>query len=89
MLSSRGFVYLDGKSAAPSDRYHGDCDCQAVAEWEADQHYITGYDPDRMYDQYLEARAATDALGQPLNDRNIAVQMRTLFPDAFTDGHTH
>jgi hypothetical protein len=88
MLASRGFVYLNRQTAGVSDHYHGDCDCQAVAEWEADRHYITGYDPDQMYDQYLEARAATDALGQPLSDRNIAVQMRTLYPDAFTDSHT-
>lgn len=89
MLASRGFVYLNRQSAGVSDHYHGDCDCQAVAEWESDRHYISGYDPDQMYDQYLEARAAADALGQPLNDRNIAVQMRTLYPDAFTDGHIH
>lgn len=89
LLSSRGFVYLTQKTAQQTDHYHTDCDCQAVAEWEADRHYIAGYDPDAMYDKYQDARAAADALGLPLTDRNIAAQMRALYPDAFTDSHIH
>ncbi|WP_065962854.1 hypothetical protein [Curtobacterium sp. UCD-KPL2560] len=89
LLASRGFVYLTKSTAAATDHYHDDCDCQAVAEWEADRHYITGYDPDAMYDKYLEARSAADAAGLRLTDKNIATQMRALYPDAFTDSHTH
>lgn len=89
MLASRGFVYHSSTTAQQRDHYHDDCNCQAVAEWEADRHYIAGYDPDAMYDKYQDARAAADALGLPLTDRNIAAQMRALYPDAFTDSHIH
>lgn len=89
LLASRGFVYLTKQTAGINDHYHGDCDCQAVAEWEADRHHIAGYDPDAMYAKYQDARAAADAQGLKLDDRNIAAQMRALYPDDFTDGHTH
>ncbi len=89
MLASRGFVYLTSRTAQEPDHYHDDCNCQAVAEWEADQHYITGYDPDAMYAKYQDGRAAADALGLPLTDANIATQMRALYPGDFTDSHTH
>lgn len=91
MLASRGFVYesadtAGGTSALSSD-YHDDCDCQVVAEFDRDGHHIDGYDPDRMYEQYLAARSAT-GLSTP-KPAQIAAQMRALFPDEFTDGHVH
>lgn len=89
LLASRGFVYLTKQTAGINDHYHDDCNCQAVAEWEADRHYITGYDPDDLYAKYEDARAAADAQGLPLTDRNIATKLRDLYPDAFTDSHTH
>jgi len=89
MLASRGFVYLNRSTAGVSDHYHSDCNCQAVAEWDADQHYITGYDPDAMYAKYQDGRAAADSLGLPLTDANIATQMRAMYPGDFTDSHTH
>ncbi|WIE65947.1 hypothetical protein DEI99_005255 [Curtobacterium sp. MCLR17_036] len=89
LLASRGFVYLTAQTAGVSDHYHSECNCQAVAEWEADRHYIAGYDPDAMYEKYQDARAAANSLGLPLTDANIATQMRALYPGDFTDGHTH
>lgn len=89
MLASRGFVYLTSRTAQEPDHYHDGCNCQAVAEWEADQHYITGYDPDAMYAKYQDGRAAAESLGLPLTDANIATQMRALYPGDFTDSHTH
>ena len=39
MLSSRGYVYLDAKTAGREDpsHYHGHCDCEVVAEFDAEQ----------------------------------------------------
>lgn len=87
MLSSRGFVYMNRETAGlVADDYHDDCDCQIVPEWEGSNAAISGYDPDRLYAQYLSARDAADTA----NPKDIAAQMRRLFPDEFTDGvHEH
>lgn len=91
LISSRGFVYHSESSAggggALSSDYHDSCNCQIVAEWDREQHHIDGYDPDRMYDQYLEARAATGV--QSPTDAQVATAMRALYPDEFTDSHVH
>lgn len=89
LLASRGFVYLNRQTAGINDHYHDDCNCQAVAEWDSSQSGIAGYDPADLSAKYEDARAAAAAQGVPLTDRNIATQMRTLYPDAFTDSHTH
>jgi hypothetical protein len=83
MLASRGFVYLtkDTAGIVASD-YHDDCDCQIVPEWDSGSSHIAGYDPDRLYDQYLQAREASGS-GDP---KDIAAYMRRMFPDDFTDG---
>lgn len=84
MLASRGFVYHNERIA--SNDFHNDCDCAAVMEWDREQHHIEGYDPDTMYDQYLEARDVSGS-NEP-ND--IAAAMRRLHPNDFTDGvHEH
>lgn len=86
MLASRGFVYLSRETAGiAADHYHDDCDCQVTPMWERGNAAIEGYDPDRMYDMYLQARDAASGA----TDRDIAAAMRELFPDAFTDGHVH
>ena len=85
MLSSRGFVYMSRETAGMvASDYHDDCDCQIVPEWDAGSSHIEGYDPDRLYDQYLQARDAAGS-GDP---KDIAAAMRRLFPDSFTDGVT-
>ncbi|WP_162182102.1 hypothetical protein [Bifidobacterium adolescentis] len=60
VLCSQGFVYRSEDTATFAhgsiDKYHNDCDCEAIASWDADESIIKGYDPDRLYDQYAEAR---------------------------------
>lgn len=86
LLASRGFVYLSRETAGiASDHYHDDCDCQVTPMWDRGNAAIEGYDPDRMFDMYQQARDAADGT----SDRAIAAAMRDLFPDAFTDGHVH
>jgi len=88
LLASRGFVYHSRATAGdPSvNRFHDDDDCAVVPEWDRDTAHIDGYDPDRFYDMYLQAR---DAAGGT-TDEDIAAQMRRMFPDEFTDGvHEH
>lgn len=83
MLASRGFVYMSRRTAGMvASDYHDDCDCQIVPEWDSGPSHIAGYDPDRLYAQYLSARDASGS-GDP---KDIAAQMRRLFPDDFTDG---
>lgn len=85
LLASRGFVYLTRESAGiVASDYHDDCDCQIVPEWGSGSSHIAGYDPDRLYDQYLQARDASGS-GDP---KDIAASMRRMFPDDFTDGVT-
>lgn len=83
MLASRGFVYRTEDTAGedPKD-YHDDCDCQVVVEFDRDKAHIDGYDPDAMYQRYLEARDAAGS-GDP---NEIAAAMRRLYPDQYTDG---
>lgn len=85
MLASRGFVYRSEQLAGADGRFHSDCDCQIVPSWESNQAHIDGYDPDRLYDRYLEARQYSDNE----SPESIAAAMRSLFPDEFTDGHVH
>lgn len=81
MLASRGFVYLTKETAGIiSDDYHDDCDCMIVSSWE--QPSIDGYDSDAMYDRYLAARESSGSGDQ----RDIASEMRRMFPDQYTDG---
>lgn len=85
MLASRGFVYMSRETAGlVASDYHDDCDCQIVPEWDSGSSHIAGYDPDHLYDQYLQAREAAGS-GDP---KDIAASMRRLFPDSFTDGVT-
>lgn len=83
MLGSRGFVYLTKETAGiVADDYHDDCDCQIVPTFDSEGAHIKGYDPDGMYEQYMQAREASGG-GDP---KKIAAYMRRMFPDSFTDG---
>lgn len=85
LMSSRGFVYISKVAAGVDDDFHDDCDCQIVAEWDAEAHHIEGYDPDAMFDRYMTAR---DASGSE-DPKAILSQMREMFPGQYTDGHVH
>lgn len=83
MLASRGFVYLTKETAGiVAEDYHDDCDCQIVPMHDSGSAHIEGYDPDLLYDQYMQARDASNS-GDP---KKIAAYMRRMFPDSFTDG---
>lgn len=56
MLASRGFAYHTRQSAGEMTQFHDLCDCQIVPDWSPTP-ALDGYDPDRLYEQYLAARA--------------------------------
>jgi hypothetical protein len=88
ILASRDAVYLSEASAtlrADGEKYHGECDCQAVPLRPGDK-YPEGYLPDDYYDMYQVAR---DSAGSG-DMKEIAAAMRREFPDFVTDGvHAH
>lgn len=59
MLASRGFVYTSryeaGDSGGRYNWYHNLCDCRVMPGDETTE--VEGYDPDELYDRYLDARA--------------------------------
>jgi hypothetical protein len=57
MLASRGAVYANAKSAGEARKFHGHCDCQIIPMWDGDD-YPAGYDPDSLYDKYVEMQVA-------------------------------
>ena len=81
MLASRGWVYLDARSAGAARQWHADCDCQIVPAWGDKIPRIVGYDPDALYAQYEAARDAVVARKQGKvayspSDAEIASQMK-------------
>ena len=91
LVASRGFVYLSERSATVTGlmrKYHNDCDCIAVAEWDRDAHHIEGYDPDAMYGRYLAARdaAESESDGHTPSTESVLARMRRMHPDSYTDG---
>ena len=63
MLASRGPVYHTEKTAGAFDHFHANCDCRVVPMWDtyeigpsrrASATEIEGYDPDALYDQYVD-----------------------------------
>ena len=84
MLASRGFVYASKeKAGGDGNRFHGDCDCQIVPSWDSDNPRIAGYDPDALYDKYLNARKAA---GENPSKSDILTSMRRMYPDDLKDG---
>ena len=60
MLASRGFVYASRESAGdeggPFNEFHDWCDCHVVVGYDGLE--VEGYDPDGMYERYLQCRRA-------------------------------
>lgn len=75
MLASRGFVYHSESTAGEHDDWHDDCDCQVVMSWDRDEPHIEGYDPDRMYGEYM---AATEEVGGAHDTAAILAAMRQM-----------
>ncbi|RTE47640.1 hypothetical protein EKN07_12340 [Actinobaculum sp. 352] len=55
-----------------------------MPEWDRRAVHLEGYDPDRYYALYTEAREAVGGPNPSLND--IAERMRVLHPEQYTDG---
>lgn len=56
MLASRGFVYSKD-SVGQSRKFHGKCRCNAMPAWDETRARVEyGYDPDRLYEQYVDAK---------------------------------
>lgn len=85
MLASRGWVYRSKETASQrkrGGRYHDRCDCAIVPSWGPHAPSIDGYDPDALYEQYMQAR---DAAGTG-DESAILAEMRRQHPDRYTDG---
>jgi len=91
LLASRGTFDSAYKSRdaalfrADGEKYHGDCDCAAIAVRGPDD-YPAGFDPEEAYELY--DRAATNVFGDGARQDIHAVvhEMRRLEPNRFTDG---
>jgi len=53
MLASRGFVYASRETAGQFEKYHDNCDCIVIPEF--DNEGIEGYDPDVYLKQWYDA----------------------------------
>ena len=67
MLASRGYVYSSQAKAGDLVKFHGECDCQIVPD---DGRVPDGYDPDALYELYLEAHDPGDT------GRQVAKKLR-------------
>lgn len=57
MIASRGAVYANKDTAGDSKKFHSHCDCSIIPMWHGDE-YPTGYDPESLYDQYVDLYVA-------------------------------
>lgn len=77
MLASRGFVYRSEEAAGDIggrfNRYHDRCDCTVVAGTGGTT--VEGYDPDWLYDVYLDSRRTADT--QDYNAICREIELRT------------
>lgn len=80
-LASQGFVYRTPESAGEFDLYHPYCDCQVVPSFSTEPE-VEGYDPDALYDKYINARNESGSG----NLKDIVAQMRRDDPSFYTDG---
>lgn len=60
VLASRGAVYVSEESAGGHRKFHGDCDCTPTPVW-SDEDLPEGYDPDALYEQYLDASESANS----------------------------
>lgn len=106
MLASRGPVYHTEESAGAYDHWHPHCDCRIVPFWgtydagpsrRGSIMGIEGYDPDALYEQYVDnmlnptfrdrmARAADRARGGSGNATGRETSHPQLWAKAYRDG---
>lgn len=83
MTASRGWVYHSRETAGEFSQFHDHCDCQIVPQWESQRAHIEGFDPDALFEVYLEARSRAGS-----SDTNeILAAIREL--GGVTDAHVH
>lgn len=80
MLASRGATYTSEDTAESS--VHAHCSCEVVPDFGDG---IDGYDPERYYDMY---EAAAAQAGVDASPKDIAAEMRRMYPTQITDGVT-
>ncbi|WP_436800150.1 hypothetical protein [Trueperella pyogenes] len=89
VLASRGWVYAsEEKAGARGNAYHAHCDCKIVPSWGAKNARISGYDPDRLYAEYMGARdSLTSRLpsGSKIELKDVVAEMRGMYPGRYTD----
>lgn len=83
MLASRGAVYHSEATAGKMMKFHGDCDCQIVPV-RGPQDYPDGYDPEALYDDYLNSRVEHE--DGSVDVRGTLSQMRLNLHDKLRDG---
>lgn len=69
LLGSQGFAYHSEHSAkfgSDGDKYHNDCDCQIVVDYDVTNPSLAGYEPDKLFKEYEEATKNAD--GSSLKD---------------------
>lgn len=80
MLASRGATYTSEDTAESS--VHAHCSCEVVPDFGDG---IDGYDPEKYYDMY---EAAAAQAGVDASPKDIAAEMRRMYPAQITDGVT-
>ncbi len=80
MLASRGATYTSEDTAEAS--VHAHCSCEVVPDFGDG---IDGYDPEKYYDMYESAAAQAGVDASP---KDIAAEMRRMYPTQITDGVT-
>ena len=80
MLASRGFVYLNRNTAGDAGHYHPNCDCRIVPGFDGETD-VQGYDPDKLYQQYLDSGFRPNSAGKQGGSRGGRGGKRKARPD--------
>lgn len=58
MIASQGFVYSSARTA--KNTRHPNCRCTPVVDFDTRNPSLDGYDPDKLYDKYKDARKSAE-----------------------------
>lgn len=81
IMASRGFAYYSKESAGAVEKWHDHCDCEIVPAWGKVKEL--GYPLGEYRAMYQGAR---DSVGNA-DIRDVAAELRSLYPDRVRDGH--